>query len=741
MNRQFLTLMMVFALTTMFSGRPLGAETVVHYDNLDGTTPEGRSFKVWSSNSSENGYAQKFKAGQTDSVTSVTLELSRFGSPGGRLIVGIWEEDEATGNPGQVVGNVGEIEINSLPQVDAGNLPAFLDFVTVEGLVNGLVPGKEYYLVVKHTEDANISANINGGNSYIMAAVTPPVDADRYLVFDPEPRGWHVWGSGIFRLHARIEGSVPPSPANGTTDVPRDVVLSWIPGDLATIHDIYLGTSFEDVNDASRDDPHAVLLSQGHPDPHFAVDLLEYDQTYYWRIDEVNAAPDSTVFKGNVWRFTVEPFAIPIENVQVSASSQSSDAMAPENTINGIGLNEWDQHSTTASDMWLSGLEDPSPWIQYDFDKVYKLDRLWVWNSNQLIESFLGLGARDVVIETSVDGTAWTVLEGATLFNQATGAADYTANTGIDFAGLMAQHVKITMYSGYGTLPQHGLSEVRFLSIPVWASHAEPAFAETTENADVVLKWRAGREAASHQVYFSPDDAAVADGTALLGETSIPSFDLSAHGLELASTYYWRVDELNEAASPSLYPGDVWSFRTPDYIVVDDFDQYDDTCKRIFFAWEDGFGHNGAEDCDILPSSGNGGAAVVGYAQAPFAEQTIVNVDSQQSLPLSIDNSVGQSEATLTLAGQDWTTRGIQTLSLFFYGEPSRRSRQLYVKINDTKLVYDGDPDDIGKEQWQQWNIDLTSLDGLQNVTTFTIGIDGTGANGTIYIDDIRLYP
>jgi len=151
--------------------------------------------------------------------------------------------------------------------------------------------------------------------------------------------------------------------------------------------------------------------------------------------------------------------------------------------------------------------------------------------------------------------------------------------------------------------------------------------------------------------------------------------------------------------------------------------------------------HSGGTEidgCEVAPSKGNGSGSVVGHAQAPFAEKSIVNVDSQQSLPLSFDNSMGQSETTLTLAGQDWTASGVQSLSLFFYGPPSGRSKQLYVKINNTKVVYDGD---IDQEQWQQWDIALASLAGLQNVTTLTIGVDGAGVAGTLYIDDIRLYP
>jgi hypothetical protein len=139
----------------------------------------------------------------------------------------------------------------------------------------------------------------------------------------------------------------------------------------------------------------------------------------------------------------------------------------------------------------------------------------------------------------------------------------------------------------------------------------------------------------------------------------------------------------------------------------------------------------------VQPSNGNGGGSIVGNAQAPFAEQRIVNVDSEQSMPLSYDNAQGPSETTLTLDGQDWTTSEIKTLTVFVYGEPANTG-QLYVEINNNKVTYAGD---ISQEQWQRWDIDLMPLTGLENVTTLTIGIDGASAAGMLYVDDIRLYP
>ena len=95
--------------------------------------------------------------------------------------------------------------------------------------------------------------------------------------------------------------------------------------------------------------------------------------------------------------------------------------MGPEKTIDGSGLNANDQHSTAGEQMWLSANDRPAAaWIQYAFDKIYKLDRMLVWNSNQLIETMIGFGAKAVKVEYSTDGTTWTAL-GDFEFAQANG--------------------------------------------------------------------------------------------------------------------------------------------------------------------------------------------------------------------------------------------------------------------------------------------------------------------------------
>jgi len=117
------------------------------------------------------------------------------------------------------------------------------------------------------------------------------------------------------------------------------------------------------------------------------------------------------MYRGGVWSFTVELFSYPITNVKATASSMHDATMGPEKTVDGSGLNANDEHSTIGSDMWLSSGTGAQPtWIQYEFERVLRLDKMWVWNSNQSVESIFGMGIKDSTVEYSVDGVAWTVL-------------------------------------------------------------------------------------------------------------------------------------------------------------------------------------------------------------------------------------------------------------------------------------------------------------------------------------------
>jgi len=122
--------------------------------------------------------------------------------------------------------------------------------------------------------------NTNAGKTTITA--TEPNWA---IAYDPEPENW--------------DGAIAVIAAN-------DANLVWSPGDYkadSNGHDVYLGTSFSDVNDADT----SSSVYKGRQDANsYDPGTLTAGQVYYWRIDEVNDANGDSPWKGDVWKFEVQ---------------------------------------------------------------------------------------------------------------------------------------------------------------------------------------------------------------------------------------------------------------------------------------------------------------------------------------------------------------------------------------------------------------------------------------------------
>ena len=465
-----------------------------------------------------------------------------------------------------------------------------------------------------------------------------------------------------------------PTPSDGAKDVPRDLVLNWETELSAVTHDVYFGDIFEDVDQATpMADPAGVYKDRVIPNSYSLPERLEFDRTYYWRIDEVNAAPDNTVRRGDVWSFRTELFAYPIENVVTTASS-SEEGKEAENTVNGSGLDPNGLlHDILGENMWLSARDANQPtWIEFEFQSVQKLHEMWVWNSNESLEADIGLGFKDVTIEYSVDGIEYMTLGTTHEFTQAPGATDYAHNTTIDFSGVAAKYVKLTANSNWeDILVKFGLSEVRFFSIPVQAREPNPAVGAGDVELDLALGFRAGRQADKHNVYFDDDIQTVADGTAPATTVTETSYDPLA--LDLGKTYFWRVDEVNDVETPGIWQGNIWYFTTVDSLLVEDFESYNAADNQIWWAWKDGLGYVAHGTEPAYPGNGTG-AEVGDETTESFTEETIVH-GGKQSMPLVYNNNkqgyLNYSEATMTLIShRDWTVRGVKELSLWFRGLP-----------------------------------------------------------------------
>jgi len=265
-------------------------------------------------------------------------------------------------------------------------------------------------------------------------------------------------------------------------------------------------------------------------------------------------------------------------------------------------------------------------------------------------------------------------------------------------------------------------------------SNPNPAKGAVDITQTPVLTWTPGF-GASHEVYFGANPASLE----LKGSGNLGSESYEPGQLEWNTTYYWRVDETNNTNADSPWTGPLWSFTTANFLIIDDMESYNDInegeegSNRIYIAWVDGF-----DD----PTNGS----QVGNLDVPIAEQNIVH-GGLQSMPMFYDNSVGKSEATLTLtANRDWMVNGVTTLTIWFRGASGNAAEQMYVALNGSARVDHDDPDATLKTSWTRWDIDLQVFAdkgvNLANVNSITLGLSSvTGGTGLMYFDDIRLYP
>ncbi|MHC4500887.1 MAG: LamG domain-containing protein, partial [Planctomycetota bacterium] len=99
---------------------------------------------------------------------------------------------------------------------------------------------------------------------------------------------------------------------------------------------------------------------------------------------------------------------------------------------------------------------------------------------------------------------------------------------------------------------------------------------------DVDLEWNPGDYASSHEVYFGTNWYEVNDANndanywpgVFKGKQDPCTYDLSL--LDLGTTYYWRIDEVNDTTN-DRWTGSIWRFEVAEYIIIDNFD--DDTAQ------------------------------------------------------------------------------------------------------------------------------------------------------------------
>ena len=488
------------------------------------------------------------------------------------------------------------------------------------------------------------------------------------------------------------DGTVEPNnprPADGSIHKDTLVGLEWSPGDYAVSHDVYFGDNFEDVNQGAEDTFQNNQISTSFIVglPGFAYpDGLVPGTTYYWRIDEVNEAEPNSPWTGPVWSFSIPPRTA--YNPDPADNAESVDLDVNLSWTPGF---DWKLHIVYFGDNFddANNASGGLPQgITTYIPGPLKLAGTYYWRVDELD-----------VGETHKGGIWSFTTEGA-------------------------------------------------------VGSPEPANGAVDVERTPTLTWTPGVFGASHEVYFGTDKNAVknADTTSqeYKGSGNLVSESYEPGQLEWDTTYYWRIDEDNNANADSPWTCPMWSFTTADFIVVDDFESYNDLSSddrksnRIFNTWIDGF------DNPAINGS------IVGYLDIPGLWWPKVH-SGFQSMQFSYDNYVGISEATANIdnlaIGQDWTVKGVVVLSLWFSGSSGNTPEPMYVTLananRSTAVVYHDNPNAPLLYNWTQWNIDMHEFADqgvdLTNINTISIGFGDKnnpqpGGSGRVFFDDIRLY-
>jgi hypothetical protein len=277
----------------------------------------------------------------------------------------------------------------------------------------------------------------------------------------------------------------------------------------------------------------------GFPDyPGRWLDLMNPGATIYWRVDEVNNMHPDSPWKGDVWSFWIP--------------------------------------SRTAYDPYPSdGIELIDPNVTLS------------WKASSYANTFnvyFGENAADV--EAGTGGT----------FKVSFSGTNYTPNC-LDFD--KTYYWRVDVFYSWGTFEK---GEVWSFSTktagPKIAHNPYPADGAMHPETWVILTWSPGIHATSHDFYFGYNFEDVKNGSSETYHWNqnllffVAGFiDSPLGGLIPGTTYYWRVDEVNNLHPDSPWKGDVWSFGIPPYtaynpVPADGAEQID---PYVTLSWKAGF--------------------------------------------------------------------------------------------------------------------------------------------------------
>ncbi len=506
-------------------------------------------------------------------------------------------------------------------------------------------------------------------------------------------------------------------PTNGELYADPNATLTWRAGQNVLSHDVYLGTEEAAVAAGTSGAFKGTQMTTT-----FKAGLLTSETTYYWRIDEV--APDGTKVKGNVWRFkTLLPIAVADPNlvawwslnegagtraIDWSGHGHNGDFVGTPRRVQGYDGDALEfgavgqfvevfgyegvlgKHDRTVS-AWIktAGLGDIMAWGQQTNTQKWNF-RVQGENGTVgalRVEAQGGriVGSRDLrdnewhyAAAVLQSAGAPTILDVKLYVDGIQEAISDSQVVNVDTAG--GRNVRIG--DGHQNRPFPGLIDdariydralspaeldlvMRIDLRRAWRPH--PGTGSRVDiRAATPLTWTKGDHASRHEVYLGTEAAAIgaanaSDGTGIYRSRISATSFTPAEDLQWGRKYFWRVDEIN--TDGTVTAGTVWAFTVADYLIVDDFESYNDQAgTEVYATWIDGVA-NGLTGSTVGYQTAN---------QGTFGERTIIN-GGRQSMPMDYNNlkSPWYSEAERTFAPvENWTFGGADTLVVYFRGAP-----------------------------------------------------------------------
>ncbi|MBN2181383.1 MAG: hypothetical protein JW715_05680 [Sedimentisphaerales bacterium] len=561
-----------------------------------------------------------------------------------------------------------------------------------------------------------------------------------------------LWKGPVWSFYVPPRTASNPMPVNGAlfadaNYLDPDVILSWYPATDATSYHVYFGDNLESVQAGIGGTDKGAITDPNY-DP---ASMLELNKTYYWRIDTSEGTATHT---GDVWSFNTSPADLGAIDKDIWEDVTSNndldvlknDTRYPNNPTVTETLTSFDTGSDAYALANYGG--QLSGWLYVPLTGEYTF---WLCSAGQG-ELWLSTDEDPDNVEILAFEPVWGNL-GGYAFSQRSNPVSLVGGNKYYIMGIWVSvdwDFCQVAWQGAGIRDQQIIRGC-YLSpyLPVNAYGASPANDATDIDLTKTLSWNSGIYASQHLVFFGTDPNAVRDA-----DTSSPEYKVTQPlgtesfnpGIfELNTTYYWRVDEVNNADPNSPWIGKVWSFTSGDYVVIDDFEAYndinedDDGSNRIYLTWSDGY------------ANPNVNGSTIGYPAPDFANgehfvETDIVHNGNQSGPLVYNTTTAsyaevELSSSATSLGSNWTQRGLNTLSIWFYGDPNNAgTEQLYVKLNDSKLAISNV--DLTLAEWQNVEISLADFNiNPANVTQLVIGLDknGAGSEGVLLMDDIRV--